>query len=606
MCNLGESWPSEYRGKLFIGNIHGQRVNMDIPERSGSGFVGRHGKDFLNFNDTWSQTLNQTYDQDGSVYIIDWYDKNQCHHTRVDGHDRSNGRIYKIVYNNQKTSRVDLAKLSDEQLVKLVPSKNEFMSRHARQILQERAAGKPAVKDALVAMLKAGADTAARLRALWALHVTVGFDAATAINNLKSSDEWVRGWTLQLAFESEDNLQRLIKEKDEQGLTADPDLLTLADRDPSPLVRLFIAGVAQRISNEDLHQKVVKRLLQHDEDAGDHNLPLMYWYAMEPLVAEHPEEALTAALETKLPKLLNFTTRRIASIGTIERSLVSERLGTVTDEARQLEMLDGLSAALKGQRSVPMPSGWETVETKLSSSPYREVRTLAQTLSLTFGSEKARTTLREVVADKSAPVPSRLSALESLLGVKDPELPPVLLASLNDAALRGPSLRALGSYNEAKIPDAILNIYPNLDGAQKRDALNTLASRPAYAKALLGAISSGKLPMKELTADLVRQLRTQKDSDVQEQITKLYGTAREVSADKKAEMEKYRRIYSAGGSQPGNASPGRVVFNKVCAQCHTLFDSGGKVGPDITGANRSDLNYLLENILDPHAGIPNE
>src|SRR5205807_5918099 len=154
MCYLGESWPSEYRGKLFIGNIHGQRVNMDIPERSGSGFVGRHGKDFLNFNDTWSQTLNQTYDQDGSVYIIDWYDKNQCHHTRVDGHDRSNGRIYKIVYNDQKMSRVDLAKLSDQELVKLVPSKNEFMSRHARQILQERGTAKPPVKEALLAMLK--------------------------------------------------------------------------------------------------------------------------------------------------------------------------------------------------------------------------------------------------------------------------------------------------------------------------------------------------------------------------------------------------------------------------------------------------------------------
>src|SRR5437016_11646120 len=110
---------------------------MDIPERQGSGYVGRHGKDFLNFNDTWSQTLNQLYDQDGSVYIIDWYDKNQCHNTREDGHDRSNGRIYKIVYNNQKTTKVDLQKLSDEDLVKLVTSKNEWMSRHARRILQE-------------------------------------------------------------------------------------------------------------------------------------------------------------------------------------------------------------------------------------------------------------------------------------------------------------------------------------------------------------------------------------------------------------------------------------------------------------------------------------
>src|SRR5438045_3873540 len=196
--------------------MQGQRVNMDIPERSGSGFVGRHGKDFLNFNDTWSQTLNQTYDQDGSVYIIDWYDKNQCHHNRIDGHDRSNGRIYKIVYNNQKTSRIDLAKLSDEELVKVVPSKNEFMSRHARQILQERGTAKPAVKEALVAMLKEAVDTAVRLRALWALHVTGGFDAPTAINNLKSSDEWVRGWTLQLAFESQENLERLISEANEK------------------------------------------------------------------------------------------------------------------------------------------------------------------------------------------------------------------------------------------------------------------------------------------------------------------------------------------------------------------------------------------------------
>src|SRR5438045_9765665 len=117
--------------------MQGQRVNMDIPERSGSGFVGRHGKDFLNFNDTWSQTLNQTYDQDGSVYIIDWYDKNQCHHNREDGHDRSNGRVYKIVYNNQKATRVNLAEMSDSALVALVPSRTEFMRRNARQVLQE-------------------------------------------------------------------------------------------------------------------------------------------------------------------------------------------------------------------------------------------------------------------------------------------------------------------------------------------------------------------------------------------------------------------------------------------------------------------------------------
>jgi putative heme-binding domain-containing protein len=253
-----------------------------------------------------------------------------------------------------------------------------------------------------------------------------------------------------------------------------------------------------------------------------------------------------------------------------------------------------------------MPQGWEAVETKLSPSPNAEVRTLGQTLSLTFGSQKALTSLRQILNDDSAPVAARRSALEALVGIKDAGLSSSLRALLQDGELRGPALRALATYNDEQTPNAILAVYVSLSGPQKRDALNTLASRPAFAKPLLTAVAEGKLSQQDLTADVVRQLRNLKDSQIQQQVTQLYGAVHETSADKKAEIEKYRRLYSAGGSQPGNASAGRVVFNKVCAQCHTLFDSGGKVGPDITGANRIDLNYLLETILDPNAVIPNE
>ena len=75
---------------------------------------------------------------------------------------------------------------------------------------------------------------------------------------------------------------------------------------------------------------------------------------------------------------------------------------------------------------------------------------------------------------------------------------------------------------------------------------------------------------------------------------------------KQQEIEKYRAIFRAGGSQPGNALRGRVVFTKTCHQCHTLFNTGGKVGPDLTGSNRGDLDYVLQNIVDPNAVIPNE
>jgi putative membrane-bound dehydrogenase-like protein len=610
MSYLGESWPAEYRGKLFMGNIHGQRLNMDIPVRQGSGYAGKHGKDFLNFNDTWSQTLNQLYDQDGSVFIIDWYDKNQCHHNREDGHDRGNGRIYKIVYDNQKTTRTDLASLSEEELVKLVPSKNEFMSRHARRVLQERAAkgGLQSVSaDSLRKVLREGPGTAAKLRALWTLHLTGQLDSGTAIENFKSTDEWVRAWTIQLVFESQENLERLMREADEKGLKANPDLNQLAESDPSPLVRSFIASAVQRSHSQEFRMGLVKRLLEHGEDADDHNLPLMYWYAMEPLAVDQPETLLTAALGTKLPRLLNFTTRRIASIGTAEaRDLIAAKLGSVSDAPQQLEMLAGLSAAFKGQRSVPMPQGWPALETKLGASPDADVRTLAQSLSVTFGSQNALVSLRKTLADSSAPAPARRAALDSLLGVKDPALPGTLVKLIPEVELRGPVLRALANYNEAATPGAILASYSSFDVAQKRDALTTLVSRPEFAKPLLTAVVAGRVSSKDLTADVIRSLRALKDTEVQQLLSKAYGSIRESSPDKQAEMEKYRGIYRAGYSQPGEASRGRVIYNKVCAQCHTLFDSGGKVGPDITGANRSDLNYLLENILDPNAVIPNE
>ncbi len=610
MCYLGESWPAEYRNKLFLGNIHGQRLNVDIPVREGSGYVGKHGPDFLNFNDTWSQTLNQLYDQDGSVFIIDWYDKNQCHHNREDGHDRSNGRIYKIVYNNQKTTRVDVAKLSDNELVKLVPSKNEFMSRHARRVMQERAAEKGAVAastDALKKQITSPTDTAAKLRALWALHTTAGMDGRTAMENVKSGDEWIRAWTIQLAFESREITERLIREIREQEIKPDPNLSTMAESDPSKLVRLFIASAAQRTASAELRASLVKHLLSHEEDANDHNLPLMYWFAMEPLVADRPSETLSVALDTGIPRILNFTTRRIASIGTAEaRELIAAKLAEVNEPGKQLDMLAGLSAALKGQRSVGMPKGWDAVETKLTGSANPDVRALAQSLSLTFGSQKALAGLRKMLGDTQASTAARRAALDALAGVKDTELPALLRGLLPEAELRGPALRALAGFDDPQTPGAIIAAYGTLDASQKRDALNTLVSRPAFASPLLSAIGDGKVSSKDLTADIIRQLRGLMDDGVQQLLAKVYGAVRETSADKKLEIEKYRKIYAAGYSQPGDAGRGRVLYNKVCAQCHTLFDTGGKVGPDITGANRSDLAYLLETIVDPNAVIPNE
>src|SRR5207244_10861997 len=52
--------------------------------------------------------------------------------------------------------------------------------------------------------------------------------------------------------------------------------------DKSPVVRLYLASAMQRLPVED-RWEVIQALGSQAEDANDHNLPFMVWYAAEPL-----------------------------------------------------------------------------------------------------------------------------------------------------------------------------------------------------------------------------------------------------------------------------------------------------------------------------------
>ncbi len=303
----------------------------------------------------------------------------------------------------------------------------------------------------------------------------------------------------------------------------------------------------------------------------------------------------------------------VAGVNTEVRAAAPEamtrmvRMLAETDDAQlQLDILRGLSAGFRGQERLPMPAGWEQVESRLGGSANGDVRTLVQTLSLTFGSEGALKALRALAADSKAEAGARRNALDSLMASRDPELRALLQRLIPDAAVRGIALRQLAAFDDGATPGLILAEYGKLAAGEKRDALNTLVSRVSFAKPLLAAVGAGTVPRSDLTAELVRQLRNLRNPDLEKQITQVWGVMKDTSPDMTKEVERYKALYWKGGSTPGDASKGRAVYNQVCAQCHHLFDSGGAVGPDITGANRSDLEYLLQNILFPNAVIPNE
>jgi putative membrane-bound dehydrogenase-like protein len=604
MIYLGGSWPAEYRNQIFMNNIHGARINMDLLQRQGSGFVGKHGEDFLLANDEWSQILNLRYGPDGSVYMIDWYDKQACHTPNAAAHDRTNGRIFKVVHENDKPVRdVNLGKLADLELAQLQLSPNEWYVRTARRLLQERAldesqTARRAMGDAysfLTRTLHADPDPIHRLHALWALHVARGLtdDLARPVL-LNDQDEYVRAWAIQLLFE--------------QGAGTTPPerehLARLAKTDPSPVVRLYLASAAQKIPPAE-RWDLAAALAAHAEDVGDQNLPLMAWWAFEPLVPLDPARALSLATTSPLPLQLKFTARRTAAIGSPgAMNALAAALAATTDATKQLTILQGMLDALKPGKAAPMPPGWEGLAAKLTANaPLRDATLM---VSAKMGSASARATLRQILVDAKENRNTRQAALETLLGVKDDSLAPTLQQLVADPLLRAAAIRALAAFSDAATPEALLGGYAKLEPAEKRDALATLSARASYAKELVAALEHDRIPARDLTAELVRQLRAFQQPELNAALDRLWGTVRDTPAEKQKEIAHFREVWKLGGSTPGDPRRGRVLFARTCAQCHTLFGEGAKIGPDLTGSNRKDVEYLLENIVTPNAVIPND
>ena len=221
MIYLGDSFPDAYRGHVYTSNLHGHRINQDLVRRKGSGFAASHGPDLLISSDKMFMALHLQYGPDGSVTLIDWYDRGECH-TRTP--HRESGRIYKMTYKGTPVAKPDLAKLSNDELVKLQLHKNDWYVSHARRLLQER---KAEVSGPLLKILGEHPDQTRKLRALWALQVTGAVTPELRLKLLDSPHEYLRAWAIQLEME---------------GRGAAPaKFAEMARKDPSPVVRLYLA-----------------------------------------------------------------------------------------------------------------------------------------------------------------------------------------------------------------------------------------------------------------------------------------------------------------------------------------------------------------------------
>src|SRR5262249_55895987 len=161
-------------------------------------------------------------------------------------------------------------------------------------------------------------------------------------------------------------------------------LTRLAESDPSPVVRLYLASALQRLP-VDGRLSLGAKLAAHAEDRDDANLPLMYWYGLEPTVAAQPTSGARLASSAPIPLLRRFAARRLVD-ETIAKGGNLEPLVDVLGQADEpLDLLQGMRAGMRGVKSLNMPAGWSAVYARLRKSPQRAVRVEAMLLALVFG-----------------------------------------------------------------------------------------------------------------------------------------------------------------------------------------------------------------------------
>ena len=298
---LADVFPEKYRDQLFMCNIHEHAVLIDYMVPKGSSFIGKHGDDFLMANDLAWVGFSVEIGPDGGVYILDWHDQNIC------GNEikfANSARVYRIMPKGVKGPKpFDLENLSDLELVELQNHSNDWYVRQSRTILQHRAlTGKldsEKVHPKLLTMLADAPKVSKRLRALWALHCTGGISQEHALSLLDDSEEYIRAWTVQLLTE-EKKPSATVREKFAQ----------MAKSEKSPVVRLYLACSLQRLPYNQ-RWDILEALSKYSQDREDNNIPRMLWLALEPMVLESPQKALSLVAQSKLPRLQEFTPRRL-------------------------------------------------------------------------------------------------------------------------------------------------------------------------------------------------------------------------------------------------------------------------------------------------------
>jgi len=281
-------------------------------------------------------------------------------------------------------------------------------------------------------------------------------------------------------------------------------------------------------------------------------------------------------------------------------SLLARTIEQTDDPTVQAALMRGMLSGLAGRRNVTAPPQWSKLSEELAGSDSREVRELSEQLSQIFGDANAARRALATLTDRQAEIRARRTALRSLLMQQNERVSSILESLLDEPPLRLDAIRGYASLENPRAAKILLDRYRGWQADDRRAVIETLATRKGYAEALLAAIQEDAVSRDEIPAHVARSLSLILGEDFIE----TFGDVRQLGQDRERMLAKYKAMLTDEAIDQADASRGRAVFQKTCASCHILYGTGGKIGPDLTGSNRANLDYILLNSVDPSYDVP--
>ena len=580
-----DAFPEEHHGRIFMANIHEHSILSDNLEKKGSGFVASHADNFMYANNAQFVGFSMEVGPEGGLYVLDWHDGSICGNEVM---HKETGRIYRMLpekslAENWEGRYSDLKQMSDLELAELQLSKSNWHSRRARVILQGRASNRPINQDAqkkLKDIFNRNSNADYRLRGMWATHVTGGFTEDDLIKSLQDRDEYIRAWAVQMIVEDNAPSEKALNQ-----------FLSMAQKDRSAVVRMYIAAAIQRIE-ENKRWPIAEALMTRD-DNDDHNIPKFIWFAFEPLVTSDPDRAIKLAKKSKISLLSEYTARRLVDadeLGVLASGIQSHSKGRAS-------MMKGMRDGMEGLSDIEPPKNWDEIYATLKGD--KRVSEVATEIAQQFGDIEATMQLIATLNNKKESIEEKRAAIRTLANKQHPILIDLIPELIEEKGLRKEAIRSMAAYHstwdKGNLGGLMMEKYNEFDASEKLEVVQAMASRNIYARRLSWALQKGTIPKKDIPAYTARQLRRVLGSGFLE----VWGPLQKETSENMAAMAKYKNMLTNENISTADAGKGRYIFEGLCGACHVMYGEGGILGPELTGADRSNIDYLLNNVMDP-------